>query len=412
MVRRRGRLRPRAKASGRPPCFPAAMYSRRMSRIATCRPADAVRLLADGFGRGRLKRASLEARKRCRTWPAQIPEAALFRSPYRAARFPLGNRRAARGVPAAGLGSGGHGAANRRRCTAALLGGSKWGGGVAPAEWRVQRMPNGVLSMPGLGRAGPRPAVAGRRAVRRSSAGCHAGRGGRWTAGRTRPPPGFRRRHACTPGRWPRRKRCLLERCRALWRREWCLLVWCRLLAARYSEARYLPVRFRHGSGRRAGGMRAARPMGRSGVFNRRRDSGGGMPVRRGDGPGGMVPAGTVPRTVQPDAVALWGNGSEWRCLWAARYGASCRRHGMVPPIGGTALPGGRGAGAADDGRRERRRLSAAPAGTAPLVGGAARAGNGTAYGLHGIWRHYITPAIAGVRGGGECRRAMSAGME
>ena len=79
MVRRRGRLRPRAKALGRPPCFPAAMYSRRMPRIATCRPADAVRLLADGFGRGRLKRASLEARKRCRAWPARIPEAALFR---------------------------------------------------------------------------------------------------------------------------------------------------------------------------------------------------------------------------------------------------------------------------------------------------------------------------------------------
>ena len=79
MVRRRGRLRPRAKAPGRPPCFPAAMYSRRMPRIATCRPADAVRLLADGFGRGWLKRASLEARKRRRAWPAQIPEAALFR---------------------------------------------------------------------------------------------------------------------------------------------------------------------------------------------------------------------------------------------------------------------------------------------------------------------------------------------
>ena len=79
VVRRRGRLRPRAKALGRPPCFPAAMYSSRMPRIVTCRPADAVRLLADGFGRGRLKRASLEARKRCRAWPAQIPEAALFR---------------------------------------------------------------------------------------------------------------------------------------------------------------------------------------------------------------------------------------------------------------------------------------------------------------------------------------------
>ena len=95
-------------------------------------------------------------------------------------------------------------------------------GGVAPAEWRVQRTPNGALSMPGLGRASLRPATAGRRAVRRSSAGCHAGRGGRWTAGRTRPPPGFRRRyaiaadrrHACTPGRWPRRVWCLLGRCR------------------------------------------------------------------------------------------------------------------------------------------------------------------------------------------------------
>ena len=38
-------------------------------------------------------------------------------------------------------------------------------------------------------------------------------RGGRWTAGRTRPPPGFRRRHACTPGRWPRRVWCPPGRC-------------------------------------------------------------------------------------------------------------------------------------------------------------------------------------------------------
>ena len=45
-----------------------------------------------------------------------------------AARFPPGNCQAARGgVPAAGLLPGGHGAANRRHCTAALLGGSKWG---------------------------------------------------------------------------------------------------------------------------------------------------------------------------------------------------------------------------------------------------------------------------------------------
>ena len=37
------------------------------------------------------------------------------------------------GVPAAGLLPGGHGAANRRHCTAALLGGSKWGGGRGKA---------------------------------------------------------------------------------------------------------------------------------------------------------------------------------------------------------------------------------------------------------------------------------------
>ena len=97
------------------------------------------------------------------------------------------------------------------------------GGGVAPAEWRAQRTPNGALSLPGLGRAGLRPAVAGRRAVRRNSAGYHAGRGGRWTAGRIRPPPGLRRRHACTPGRWPRR--------------VWCLLEWCRRWTARFRAA-------------------------------------------------------------------------------------------------------------------------------------------------------------------------------
>ena len=44
------------------------------------------------------------------------------------------------------------------------------------------------------GRAGPRPATAGRRAVRRNSAGCHAGRGGRWTAGQR--PGRCRRRHS------------------------------------------------------------------------------------------------------------------------------------------------------------------------------------------------------------------------
>ena len=42
-------------------------------------------------------------------------------------------------------------------------------------------------------------------------------------AGRTRPPPGFRRRHACTPGRRPRR--------------VWCPLEWCRRWAARFRAA-------------------------------------------------------------------------------------------------------------------------------------------------------------------------------
>ena len=131
--------------------------------------------------------------------------------------------------------------------------------------------------MPGLGRAGPRPATAGRPVVRRNSAGRHAGRGGRWTAGRTRPPPGLRRRHAtaadrrhaCTPGRWPRRvmvpagtvppmdgtiscRRWLAgmvlpigSTCRPACDRRPAGTVppiggtaWCRLLAARYTEAR------------------------------------------------------------------------------------------------------------------------------------------------------------------------------
>ena len=80
------------------------------------------------------------------------------------------------GVPAAGLLPGGHGAANRRHCTAALLGGSKWGGrstrrmaGAKDAEWRP------FIARP-IVRAGLRPAIAGRRAVRRNSAGRHAGR--------------------------------------------------------------------------------------------------------------------------------------------------------------------------------------------------------------------------------------------
>ena len=69
--------------------------------------------------------------------------------------------------------------------------------------------------------------------------------------------------------------------------------------------------------------------------------SGGAAPARfRAGARGGgrrRWPAGTAAGMIQPDAVALWGNGSEWRYLWAARYGASNRRHGMVPPMGGAA---------------------------------------------------------------------------
>ena len=67
------------------------------------------------------------------------------------------------------------------------------GRGVAPAEWRVQRTPNGVLSLPGL--------VAGPVSARQSPGGAPSDgippdvmRGGRWTAGQrpggTVPPTG------------------------------------------------------------------------------------------------------------------------------------------------------------------------------------------------------------------------------
>ena len=200
-----------------------------------------------------------------------------------AARFPPGNRRAARGVPAAGLLPGGHGAADRRHCTAARLGGSKWGGGrstrrmagAKDAEWR-----------PFNARPWPVPA-------RQPPGGAPSGgippdimRGGRWTAGRARPPPGFRRRHAmaadrrhaCTPGRWPRRVWCPPERCR-----RWA-------------------ARFRAADGWQEWCCLSAAPAGRPAIAGRRE-----------------------------------------RCrLLAARHGAAywrhgIRRHGMVPPIGGTA---------------------------------------------------------------------------
>ena len=131
-----------------------------------------------------------------------------------------------------------------------------------------------------------------------------------------------------------------------------------------------------------AGGVRAARPMGRTGGPGRRRDSGGGMqwlpiggmPARRGDGPGGngaagMAPGITAPGTVPPSMVPP----------------------DIVPPIGGTILGGTvsggtvsagavparhrhgfaptRGAGAASDGRREWRRRSEARASRPAIAG-------------------------------------------
>ena len=491
MVDRRGRLRPRAKALGRPPCFPAAMHSRRMPRIVTCRPADAVRLLADGFGRGRLERASLEARKRCRAWPAQIPEAALFRvtlsgGPARAcncrhgvwrrllaARFLPASRPAVIDRPANWPGGAAWGAAAcactcgirparhakvgavarhdplacrrriRRRercrlrpawCMVPPLGGTvsawqlpggrgggflppgfcpagmappiggtvqppdraaQWGG-VAPAEWRVQRTPNGVLSLPGLGRAGLRPAITGRRAVRRNSAGYHAGRGWRWTAGRTRPPPGLRRRHACTPGRWPRRVWCLLERCRRWAARfraadgwqEWCCLS--AALAGRPAIA-----------GRQGGGAVTWRVA-------------GGLGRRRGDEweavsryPAGAVPrrAGAVPRRAAAGSGgghgAVQGRHGEWCLQLQARYmvpgnyparypAAPCRPaqsfvpHFLAASVASIPLRQGFGKGGAVPRREARSRAffwrHAPPARIVPPIGGTALAGgNGAA---------------------------------
>ena len=93
-------------------------------------------------------------------------------------------------VPGGGGRIGRRAFARRARCrqSAALYGRpigrlKMGGGGVAPAEWRVQRTPNGVLSMPGLGRAGPPPGS--RRAARcpaefrRISCGAGAGPPGR-----------------------------------------------------------------------------------------------------------------------------------------------------------------------------------------------------------------------------------------
>ena len=90
-------------------------------------------------------RRRIRRRERCRLRSARcmMPP---FGGTVSAWQSPGGKRG---GVPAAGLLPGGHGAANRRHCTAALWTAQN-GGGVAPAEWRVQRTPNGVLSLPGL----------------------------------------------------------------------------------------------------------------------------------------------------------------------------------------------------------------------------------------------------------------------
>ena len=138
------------------------------------------------------------------------------------------------------IGGTAYGADFGRHGVRCLLWQARLGGGVAASLRSLAGTPRRPFNARPSGRAGLRPAVAGRRAVRRNSARYHAGRGGRWTAGRTRPPPGFRRRyataadrrHTCTPGRRPRRKRCPLEWCRRWTARfraadgwqEWCCL--------------------------------------------------------------------------------------------------------------------------------------------------------------------------------------------
>ena len=222
------------------------------------------------------------------------------------------------------------------------------GGGVAPAEWRVQRTPNGVLSLPGQS-SGPVSA-------RQSPGGVLSGG----------IPPDI---------------------------------------------------------------MRGGAGVGPPGGPGRRRDSGGGMqwlpiggmPARRGDGPGGNGAAGTVPGITAPGMVppsmvppdiappiggtilggTVYG-GTVWCRRWAARYGAAYWRHGIrrhgewCRPVGRHGVPPGDCPAAEAGGRGRALR---GPAGTPGGVLVPGRWGvlfpagrNGACYGRHGMW----CPAKAG----------------
>ena len=141
-----------------------------------------------------------------------------------------------------------------------------------------------------------------------------------------------------------------------------------------------------------AGGVRAARPMGRTGGPGRRRDSGGGMqwlpiggmPARRGDGPGGNGAAGTVPGITAPGTVP-----------------PSMVPPDIVPPIGGTILGGTVLGGTVSAGAvpaRHRHGFAPARHGAADRRHGiAGRAGGGAAAdGRHGIGRRAGGPLSAG----------------
>ena len=161
------------------------------------------------------------------------------------------------------------------------------GGGVAPAEWRVQRTPNGVLSLPGL--------LVGLVSAWQSPGGALSGG----------IPPGIMR-----------------------------------------------------------GGAGAGPPGGPG----RRRDSGGGMPARRGDGPGGYG--------------ACWNGAADGRHDFvppmAGRSGAAYWQHSRVG-LRSQACGGACGCGACYG------KHGVAPAGWCSLIWCRR---NGAAYGLHGIRRH------------------------
>ena len=148
-------------------------------------------------------------------------------------------------------------------------------------------------------------------------------------ARRTRPPPGLRRRHAmaadrrhaCTPGRRPRRKRCPPERCRrwaARFRAADGWQEWCCLSAAPASRPAI--------AGRQGGWRGVARPDGtlQGYLWSRAVDR---LHCSR--------PAGRGMRALRDFNVAIWGNVSMSEAAYVswAPCGTACLAMGVsVPP--------------------------------------------------------------------------------